>query len=123
MFLLIQKTLNYLSKACFYTKLNLIYAFNRLCIAEGDKWLIAFRTQYGLFKYLMMLFGFANALSLFQHFVNNILCPYLDVFCTVYINNILIYSNNMAKQPAKPYCTRPRRRGWKHHQEIVPYDG
>jgi len=44
-----------------------------------------------------MLFNFANALGLFQHFVNNILCLYLDVFCTAYINDILIYSNSIAE--------------------------
>ena len=78
-------------------KFNLIYAFNRLCIAKRDKWLIAFRTKYKLFKYLVTPFGLVNALSLFQYFINNILHPYLDIFCTVYINNILVYSNNLAK--------------------------
>jgi len=71
--------------------------FNRLYIIKGDKWLTAFRTKYKLFKYLVMPFGLINALSLFQHFVNNTLRPYLNVFCIVYINDILIYSNNLAK--------------------------
>ena len=44
-----------------------------------------------------MLFGLVNALSLFQYFVNNILCLYLDIFCITYIDNILIYSNNLTK--------------------------
>jgi len=44
-----------------------------------------------------MPFGLANAPGSFQHFVNNTLCPYLDVFCTAYIDDILIYSNSMAK--------------------------
>jgi len=44
-----------------------------------------------------MPFSLVNALSLFQYFVNNTLWPYLDVFCTVYINDILVYSNNLAK--------------------------
>jgi len=44
-----------------------------------------------------MLFGLINALSSFQYFVNNTLRLYLDVFYTAYINNILIYSNNLAK--------------------------
>jgi len=95
--LLIQETLNQLSKTCFYTKLNLIHAFNHLCIAKRDKWLIAFCTQYGLFEYLVTLFSLTNAPGLFQHFVNNTLCPYLDIFCTAYIDNILVYSNSMAK--------------------------
>ena len=45
----------------------------------------------------MTLFSFINALSSFQHFINNTLRPYLDIFCTAYINNILVYSNNIAK--------------------------
>jgi len=44
-----------------------------------------------------MLFSFVNALSLFQHFINNTLRLYLNVFYTTYINNILIYNNNLAK--------------------------
>jgi len=44
-----------------------------------------------------MLFGLINALSLFQHFINNTLHPYLNIFYTAYINDILIYSNNLAK--------------------------
>jgi len=42
-------------------------------------------------------FGFINAPGSFQHFVNNTLHPYLDIFYTAYINNILVYSNSIAK--------------------------
>jgi len=97
LFLLIQEILNWLSKTCFYTKLDFIHAFNRLYIAKKDKWLTVFCTWYGLFEYLVTLFSLTNALGLFQHFINNILYPYLDIFCTAYINNILVYSNSMAK--------------------------
>ena len=45
----------------------------------------------------MTLFGLINALSLFQYFVNNTLRPYLDVFYTTYIDDILVYSNNLAE--------------------------
>ena len=44
-----------------------------------------------------MPFSLANAPSSFQYFINNTLHPYLDIFCTTYINDILIYSNNLAK--------------------------
>src|SRR5258708_2395098 len=60
---LIQETLQRLSKAVFFTKLDVVSAFNRLRIAEGDEWLTAFRTRYGLFEYLVMPFGLANAPS------------------------------------------------------------
>jgi hypothetical protein len=92
---LIQETLQRLSKAVFFTKLDVVSAFNRLRIAEGDEWLTAFRTRYGLFEYLVMPFGLANAPSTFQHYVNDVLRPYLDVFCTAYIDDILIYSENL----------------------------
>jgi len=44
-----------------------------------------------------MPFGLANALGSFQHFVNNTLHFYLNIFCTAYINNILVYSNSIAE--------------------------
>ena len=40
-----------------------------------------------------MPFDLTNAPSLFQHYINDTLRDYLDVFCTVYIDDILIYSN------------------------------
>jgi Reverse transcriptase (RNA-dependent DNA polymerase)/RNase H-like domain found in reverse transcriptase len=94
---LIQETLNRLSKARYYTKLDIIAAFNRLRIAKGDEWLTAFRTRYGLFEYLVMPFGLANAPSTFQHYVNDTLHPYLDVFCTAYIDDILIFSDSLSE--------------------------
>jgi hypothetical protein len=92
---LIQETLSRLSKAKYYTKLDIIAAFNRLRIADGEEWLTAFRTRCGLFEYLVMPFGLANAPSTFQHFVNDVLRPYLDIFCTAYLDDILIYSENL----------------------------
>jgi len=44
-----------------------------------------------------MPFGLANAPGSFQYFINNTLCPYLDIFCTAYINDILVYSNSIAE--------------------------
>ena len=41
-----------------------------------------------------MPFSLANALSLFQHYINDTLRDYLNVFCTTYIDDILIYSNS-----------------------------
>lgn len=92
---LLNETLARLSKARYYSKLDIIAAFNKLRIAKGDEWLTAFRTRYGLFEYLVMPFGLANAPSTFQHFVNDVLRPYLDVFCTAYIDDILIFSDSL----------------------------
>ncbi len=42
-----------------------------------------------------MLFGLANAPSSFQHYINDTLREYLDVFCTTYLDDILIYSETL----------------------------
>jgi hypothetical protein len=64
-------------------------------MAKGEEWKTAFQTCYGLFKSLVMPFGLTNTSASFQHFINDVLCPYLDVFITAYLDNILIYSNNL----------------------------
>jgi hypothetical protein len=66
LFLLIYETLRNIGRARWYTKLNVIAAFHKIRIAEGDEWLTAFRTRYGLFKWMITPFGLANAPSTFQ---------------------------------------------------------
>ena len=90
---LIKETLNCLCNAVIYTKLDIIAAFNHLRIAEEEEWKTAFWTRYELYEYLVMPFSLTNALSSFQHYINDTLRDYLNVFCTVYIDDILIYSN------------------------------
>src|SRR5204863_5164382 len=44
-----------------------------------------------------MLFKLCNASSNFQNYINKIIHKYLDVFCLVYLNNVLIYNNDENK--------------------------
>ena len=91
---LISETLDRLSKAKIYTKLDIIAAFNRIRIKEGQEHLTAFRTRHGLFEYLVMPFGLCNGPATFQSYINEALRGYLDEFCTAYLDDILIYSEN-----------------------------
>ena len=47
-----------------------------------------------------MPFNLTNALLLFQHYINDTLRDYLNVFYTVYIDDILIYSNSWEEHTA-----------------------
>ncbi|KID93943.1 retrotransposon nucleocapsid protein, partial [Metarhizium majus ARSEF 297] len=93
---LIQETLSQLSQAKYFTKLDVVAAFNRIRIKEGQEWMTAFNTRYGLFESLVMPFGLSNAPATFQARINEVLRPFLDRFCTAYIDDILIYSNDLA---------------------------
>ena len=46
-----------------------------------------------------MLFGLSNAPATFQRYVNKILAENLDIFVIVYLDNILIYTED----PGKPH--------------------
>jgi hypothetical protein len=92
---LIQEILARLSRAKIYTKLDVIIVFNRIRIAEKQEYLIAFNTCYSLYKTLVILFGLSNAPVTFQARINEVLYLYLDVFCTAYIDDILVYSDDL----------------------------
>ena len=84
-----------LDQARIFTKLDVRRAYNLIRKKEGDEWKPGFRTRYGLFESLVMPFGLTNAPATFQNFINNALAPYLDNFATAYLDDILIYSNNL----------------------------
>jgi hypothetical protein len=94
---LIQETLARLTSAKFYTKLDVISAFNHIRIKEGQEWMTAFNTRYGLFETLVMPFGLSNAPATFQARINEVLRPFLDIFCTAYIDDILVFSDTLAE--------------------------
>ena len=89
---LISETLDRLSKAVIFTKLDLKDAYNRIRIRAGDEWKTAFRTRYGHYEYCVMPFGLCNAPATFQQYINEALAGLIDVFCVVYLDDILIFS-------------------------------
>lgn len=92
---LIRETLDRLSAAKFFTKLDIVAAFNRLRMAEGEEWKTAFITRYGLFESLVVPFGLHGAPATFQRYINDVLRDFLDVFATAYMDDVLIYSNTL----------------------------
>lgn len=91
---LINETLQRLSKAVIYTKLDIIAAFNRIRMAKGDEYLTAFACQFGLYEYNVMPFGLCNGPATFQSYINSTLGEYIYTFSTAYLDDILIYSES-----------------------------
>ena len=89
---LVDESIDRLTMAKRYTQLNLTAAYHRLRIRKGDEWKTAFRTRYGHFEYQVLPFGLTNASATFQAYINQALTEKLDVFCIVYLDDILIYT-------------------------------
>ncbi|KAJ1576683.1 hypothetical protein NDA11_004364 [Ustilago hordei] len=90
---LIEEQLFLLRKARIYTKLDLRAAYNLIRVAKGDEWKTAFGTQLGLYEYLVMPFGLANAPAHFQSFINDIFRDIIGVYVVVYLDDFLIFSD------------------------------
>jgi hypothetical protein len=56
---------------------------------------MVFNIRYGLYETLVIPFGLSNAPAIFQACINKVLHLYLDVFYTAYIDDILVYSNDL----------------------------
>jgi hypothetical protein len=80
------------------TKLNIQKVFNKIrIITPENKDLLTFCTPFSNYKPKVLQFSLINSPVTFQRFINNTLFNYLNVFCTTYINNILIYSQSQKK--------------------------
>ena len=88
---LISELINCIGDAKVFTKLDLRWGHNNVCIKEEDEWKAAFTCQDGAFEPLVMFFGLCNLPGMFQTMMNEIFHN-MAVVVMVYINDILIFT-------------------------------
>ena len=93
-------------KAHIYTKIDLRHAYHLVHIAEGDKWKTTFHTRYRAFKWSVILFRLTNTPATFQRFMNDMFSDLLDVCVVVYLDDILIYFDDITQH-------------WSHVKEVL----
>ena len=91
---LIDETLARISKAKIFTKLDIRQAFHRIRMDPKSEEYTTFRTRYGAYKCKVLPFGLTNGPATYQRYMNDVLFDYLDDFCTAYLDDILIYSED-----------------------------
>jgi hypothetical protein len=92
---LINQITNDLRSSKFFTKLDLVGAYQLLRMEEGHEHLTAFRTQYGMFESLVVRDGLRNAPAVFQHFLNDVFRSVLGRGVIIYIDDILIHATTL----------------------------
>ncbi|KAF3668526.1 putative ribonuclease H protein-like [Capsicum annuum] len=83
-----------LQGASYFLKVDLRSSYHQLKVRECDIPNTTFRTYYGHFEFLVMSFGLTNAPAAFMDLMNQMFRKYLDMFVIVFIDNILVYSQN-----------------------------
>src|ERR1700759_4594002 len=81
-----------------FSKIDLRSGYHQLRINDEDTDKTTFVTRYGSYKFLVMPFGLTNAPSVFMQLMNSVLAEYIDDFVIVFIDDILIYSNDEAQR-------------------------
>ena len=81
-----------LSKAEYFTKLDLRSGYWQVRVVEGDGAKTTCVMRYESFEFLVMPFGLTNAPATFCNLMNDVLFDFLDSFMVVYLDDIVIYN-------------------------------
>jgi hypothetical protein len=93
---LIDDLIHRLKGTCYFTKLDVRWGYNNVCIREGDEWKAAFCTNRGLFETLVMYFGLTNSPATFQTMMNEIFQDMItEGVVSMYLDDILIFTNSL----------------------------
>jgi len=95
--LLIDEVIDKIVDCKHLTQLNIILTFNKLWMHSDNENYTIFIIALEAYKSKMLSFELINDSVSFQQYMNDVLWNFLNDFCQVYLNDILIYSKTQQK--------------------------
>jgi hypothetical protein len=87
--------LDELYESCLFSKIYFKSGYHHIRMKEGNEWKTTFKTKYGLYEWLVMLFRHTNTPNTFMRLMNHILHAFIRGFIVFYFDDILIYNEEL----------------------------
>jgi hypothetical protein len=90
-----------------FTKFDIRWGYNNICIKDGDQWKVAFLTHEGLFEPMVMYFGLTNSPVTFQTMMDTIFASEVaQKWLTIYMDDIGIHTKQETGETEEQHVER-----------------